>query len=69
MALELPEPDRARVAAEMLASLGARPEDRDDVSWIAEIERRGRAALAGEPGLSWSETLDTVEGRLGRDQK
>ena len=69
MALQLPEPDRARVAAEMLASLGARPEDRDEDAWIAEVERRGQAALAGEPGLSWSETLENVERRLGRDEK
>lgn len=53
----------------MLASLDARPEARDDEAWVAEIERRGRAALAAEPGLSWPDTLEKIEGRLGRDRK
>lgn len=32
--------------------------------WIAEIERRARAAAAGEPGVSWEETRATIERRL-----
>lgn len=67
-ALQLSESERARVAAEMLASLDALPEDRDERAWVAEVERRGRAAVAGEPGLSWPETLEVVERRLGRDE-
>ena len=69
LALELPEADRARVAAEMLASLDPEPENRDDDAWIAEIERRADAAIAGEPGLSWPQVLDHVEARLARERK
>jgi len=32
--------------------------------WLAEIERRARAAIAGEPGLSWEEVRAEVERRL-----
>jgi hypothetical protein len=69
LALQLPESDRARVAAEILSSLGPALERRDDDAWITEVERRAQAAIAGEPGLSWPQVLDHVEGRLARDRK
>ena len=55
-ALELPQEERAELASSLLDTLGpAIPVDRSDEEWIAEIERRARAALAGEPGISWEE--------------
>ena len=32
--------------------------------WVAEIERRARAAMAGEPGLLWEEVRSSIEWRL-----
>ena len=54
-ALQLSESERTRVAAELLASLGPDVETRDEVAWIAEVERRARAAIDGVPSLTWDE--------------
>ena len=54
-ALQLSEGERARVAAELLASLEPDVETRDGEAWIAEVERRAQAAIAGVPGLTWDE--------------
>ena len=59
-ALRLSESERARVAAELLASLEPDIETRDEEAWIAEVERRAQAAIAGVPGLSWDETRARV---------
>jgi hypothetical protein len=64
-ALELNERERAELAAELLSSLPGL-ETRDEDAWIAEVERRARAANAGVPGLTWEETRAHVEGRLPR---
>jgi hypothetical protein len=55
-ALQLSEGERARVAAELLASLEPDIETRDGEAWVAEVERRAQAAVGGLPGLSWGET-------------
>jgi putative addiction module component (TIGR02574 family) len=65
-ALQLSESERARVAAELLASLEPDIETRDGDAWIAEVERRAQAAIAGVPGLTWDETRARVEERIGR---
>ncbi len=67
-ALELPETERARVAAELLASLPPAVPDveRADDASIAELERRARAALSGEPGISWDAARRQIEQRLAR---
>jgi Putative addiction module component len=67
-ALQLPEGERARVAAELLASLEPDVETRDAEAWIAEVERRARAAIDGLPGLSWGETRTSVEERVSRSR-
>lgn len=46
-ALQLSERERARVAAELLASLDPDIETRDGDAWIAEAERRAHAAING----------------------
>ena len=51
-ALQLSEGERALVAAELLASLEPDVETRDGEAWIAEVERRAQAAIAGLPGLT-----------------
>jgi putative addiction module component (TIGR02574 family) len=65
-ALQLSESERARLAAELLASLEPDIETRDGEAWIAEVERRAQAAIAGVPGLTWEETRARVEERIGR---
>jgi hypothetical protein len=68
-ALQLSEGERARVAAELLASLEPDLETRDGEAWVAEVERRAQAAVGGLPGLSWDETRTRVEERLSRPRK
>jgi putative addiction module component len=65
-ALQLSEHERARVAAELLASLEPDVEGREEVEWIAEVERRAQAALSGQAGLDWAETRKRVEERISR---
>jgi hypothetical protein len=64
-ALGLSADDRARLAAELLATLEpdvpAGQDGEDD--WIREIERRARAAIAGSPGMSWSEARACIRTR------
>ena len=65
----LPEDEGACVAAELLASLEPDVEPRDGEEWIAEVERRARAAIDGLPGLSWDETRTSVEERVSLSRK
>ena len=63
-ALALPDPERADLAAELLASLDDRV-DGDPTSigdlWRSELERRGqRASTSGAVGEEW----DDLRGRL-----
>jgi hypothetical protein len=64
-ALKLAPDERAQVVAELLATLepDVPSEQRTEAEWIREIERRARAALAGEPGLSWTEVRGQIERR------
>jgi len=50
----------------LLASVELDIETRDSDAWIAEVERRAQAALAGGAGLTWDETRARVEERLHR---
>jgi hypothetical protein len=63
--LGLPERDRVRIATEVLASLDG-PADADwDQAWIAELERRERAAAArGERVPEWTEVRARILSRL-----
>jgi hypothetical protein len=65
-ALELAPEERALIAVKLLASLDpevARGQDRE-ADWIAEIERRARAAIAGSPAISWTEARARILDRL-----
>jgi len=69
-ALGLPPDDRARIVAELLASLtpDVPSQQRSESDWIREIERRARAAVAGSPGFSWTEARAQVQGRLSNSE-
>jgi putative addiction module component (TIGR02574 family) len=45
-AMELPLPERAELAADLLASLDGEPAGDVDAAWATEIERCARAAIA-----------------------
>ncbi len=54
-ALQLSTKQRARLAAELLASIDGEIDPDAEVAWAKEIERRARRALAGKSkGAAWS---------------
>ena len=65
-ALQLPEDQRAGLVAELLDSLepAVPSEGRSEAEWIAEVQRRARAAIAGQPGIPWDQALAQVTDRL-----
>jgi putative addiction module component (TIGR02574 family) len=65
-ALALSSEDRADIAYELLSSLEAKPVQRDEEEWLAEVERRAREALAGAPGTPWPEARERIAERLHR---
>lgn len=55
-ALKLPTDERARLAAELIASLHEEADADAEVSWAAEIERRAAQVESGEVAtISWDE--------------
>jgi putative addiction module component (TIGR02574 family) len=65
-ALRLSPDQRAELAGDLLATLepDTPSEQRFEAEWIAEIERRACAAIAGNPGVSWAETRAQIQNRL-----
>ncbi len=64
-ALQLNDEERVVVANSLLESVEAPPADRrNNDEWLAEIERRAHAALAGSPGLSWADARARIEEHL-----
>ena len=65
-ALQLPDQQRAELVVELLDSLpSVEPgQERSDAQWLAEIDRRARAAQAGATGISWEEARKQVIDRL-----
>ncbi|MGH9383880.1 MAG: addiction module protein [Vicinamibacterales bacterium] len=67
-ALTLPIEDRAKVAAELLASLDADAVDEPDeveAAWAEEIEKRARRVMAGESaGIAWEDVRARAEAAL-----
>lgn len=65
-ALQLPEDQRADLVAELLASLtpATQADARTEAQWLAEVERRARAAIAGDPGIPWDQAQQEIERRL-----
>ena len=62
-ALSLPKKDRARLAAELIASFDGPPDPDVDAAWAVEIERRCRRVISGE---SKGEDAEVVLARLER---
>lgn len=53
-ALGLPLPERAELAADLLASLDGEPDGDVEAAWAAEIEKRAREALANpDDDVAW----------------
>jgi putative addiction module component (TIGR02574 family) len=53
-AMELPVPERAALAADLLASLDGEPDADVEAAWASEIERRAREALADpDDDVAW----------------
>lgn len=48
-ALKLPTPDRARLAAELIASVDGGAEPEAEAAWAAEIDRRVRKVQSAGP--------------------
>ena len=65
-ALKLAPDERDRIVVELLATLepDLPSQRRNEGEWIQEIERRARAAMAGSPGVSWTEARDQIQSRL-----
>jgi putative addiction module component (TIGR02574 family) len=65
-ALKLAPDERARIVAELLATLepDLPSHRRSDEEWIREIERRARAAAAGSPEVPWTAARDQIRSRL-----
>jgi hypothetical protein len=65
-ALQLPPEQRAELAGELLATLepDTPSEWRTEAEWIAEVGRRARATMAGNPGVSCAEARAQIESRL-----
>jgi putative addiction module component (TIGR02574 family) len=61
-ALELPDRERAEIAARLLESLDEAEQDDIDDAWAREIERRCAALDSGEAGDSdWDEFRARIE--------
>jgi len=64
-ALNLPETERAELAARLIESLEAQRDDEVDAAWAAEIERRCAALDSGEAVTSdWSEVRRKIESEI-----
>ncbi len=65
-ALLLPVPDRAELAAALLASLDGEPEEDVEAAWVEEIERRVDRIRSGEAGgRPWSAIREDLERKRG----
>jgi putative addiction module component (TIGR02574 family) len=60
-AMELPLPERAELAADLLASLDGEPDADVEAAWASEVERRARDAHANpDDDVAW----ETVRNEL-----
>jgi putative addiction module component (TIGR02574 family) len=63
-ALRLSVPQRAEVAAELLASLDGEAEPAAEAAWAAEIEQRIRRIRSGQAkGRTWAEVRESFDRR------
>jgi putative addiction module component (TIGR02574 family) len=63
--LALPEEERLQLASEIIASVDGSADADWDAAWLAELERRTKAAEArGAPAPEWAEVKARVLARL-----
>jgi putative addiction module component (TIGR02574 family) len=63
----LPEDERLELASELIASVDGPPDGDWESAWVAELDRRVKAARdKGEAASEWSEARARVLSRLGR---
>jgi putative addiction module component (TIGR02574 family) len=66
-ALKLPAADRARIAAELIASLDGEPEAGAEAAWLVEIDQRIKDVDEGRVQLrDWSDVKADVQDALRR---
>lgn len=64
-AMQLPIEERARVAAELIASVDGEPDADADIAWAKEIDRRvQRIKSDGPKGEDWHTVHDRIAARL-----
>ena len=64
-ALKLALPERAELAAELLASLDGAPDFDAEAAWSVEIDRRAERARSGaDAGKAWTDVRDRIQGEL-----
>jgi hypothetical protein len=64
-ALQLPVTERARVAAELIASIDGPPDPGAQEAWAAEVERRARRSLVSEStSEEWGVVRQRISGKL-----
>ncbi len=64
-ALGLPEPDRVKVAEELLATLEGKPQKDADAAWADEIERRtGEIEQGKVKSVPWSKVKKSAMRRV-----
>lgn len=62
-ALQLPESDRAEIAASLIRSLDNALDEDADAAWAAEIQRRIQSIDRGDVKLiPWDEVIDQMDG-------
>lgn len=60
-AMELPLPERAELAADLLASLDGEPDADVEAAWASEVERRAREAIANpDDDVAWETVRDEL---------
>lgn len=64
-ALKLSTSARARLAAELIASVDGEPDADAEAAWVTEIDRRAQRVRAGAPkGDDWRLVRARIDGRL-----
>ena len=66
-ALSLPPNDRARIAAELIASLDEGEDADVETAWAAEVDRRIAEIESGEvETVSWEEARNRIRSKLAK---
>jgi putative addiction module component (TIGR02574 family) len=62
--MELPLPERAELATDLLASFDGEPDSEVEKAWAVEVERRAREALADpDDDIAWETVRAELDAR------